>query len=74
MEPSGWKAEDGLLVPVYKNDGDERMARERDALLWRYRTLGGMLLRPTLPDPGPILPHDPEFDPPDADDVDAGAA
>ena len=50
------------------------MARERDALLWRYRTLGGMLLRPTLLDPGPILPHDPEFDPPDVDDVNAGAA
>jgi hypothetical protein len=74
VEPSGWKAEDGLMVPVYENSDDERMVRERDALVWRCRTFDGMLLEPTLLDPGLILPHDPEFDPPDVDDVNAGAA
>ena len=38
-----WKAEDGLLVPVYANSDEARMERERDALVWRLQTFGGAL-------------------------------
>ena len=38
-----WKAEGGLLVPVYANSDEERMERERDALVWRLQTFGGAL-------------------------------
>ena len=58
--PCDWKAEDGLLVPVYENSDEERMENERGALVWQLQTHGGI-----LPNPGASALHtvDPCLDP-----------
>lgn len=50
-----WKAQDGLIVPVYENSDDERMERERGELVWQLKTFGGL-----LPGPAHAL-HDPDL-------------
>ena len=34
-------------MPVYDNSDDERMERERDAMVWRYQSFHGLLVDPT---------------------------
>ena len=33
-------------VPVYDNSDDERMERERGAMVWRHQTFQGLACRP----------------------------
>ena len=57
-------------VPVYDNSDDERMERERGAMLWRYQTFHGLLVDPirTLPLQPDGEPHDPTTDLSDSED------